>query len=84
MLEAASCGDLIVSTKGVPAAADILKVTKNGAIIGVDDVDALAGIFKDCMEKDRDWNADALETARLTFENYRWEETVDTLAGSLL
>lgn len=84
MLEAASCGDFIVSTKGVPAAADILKVIKNGAITGIDDVDGLAGIFKDCMEKEKDWNADALETARLTFENYRWEETVDTLAGSLL
>ncbi len=84
MLEAASCGDFIVSTKGVPAAADILKVTDNGAIVDIDDVDGLAGIFRDCMEKERDWNTSALETARLVFENYRWEETVDTLAGDLL
>ncbi len=84
MLEAASCGDFIVSTKGVPAAADILKITKNGETAGVDDVDGLAGIFQRCMDDERDWNAAALETARLTFEHYRWEETVDTLAGSLL
>ncbi|MBR5377273.1 MAG: glycosyltransferase family 4 protein [Lachnospiraceae bacterium] len=84
MLEAASCGDMIVSTKGVPAARDILKITENGRITDIDDVDALAGVFRECMESGKDWNAAAQETARLAFENYRWEEIVDTLAESLL
>lgn len=84
MLEAASCGDYIISTKGVPAAADILKVTDYGQIVGVDDADQLADCFRDCMDSKRDWNEGALRTAKLTFEHYRWEETVDTLAGSLL
>ncbi len=84
MLEAASCGDHIISTRGVPAASDILKVTKDGWIVDVDDTEGLARKLRECMESGRDWDKEGEETARLIFDNYRWEGIVDSLAGILL
>lgn len=76
MLEAAACGDYIVSTEGVPAAADIAAVTGAGETVGVDDADAMAEAFCRLMTSERDWNGLALQTAEKTFRHYRWERLV--------
>ncbi len=79
LLEAASCGDYIISTTGVPAAKDIIDITREGAIIDVDDVDALAEEFERITAEKKDWNTSAEKTAEKIYEIYRYEETVEPL-----
>ncbi len=83
MLEAAACGEYIISTEGVPAAKDIIRTTGYGAIVPVDDTDAFAEELKKAMDTDRDWNAAAETIAERTFERFRWEGILDRLAEKL-
>ena len=79
MTEAASCGDYIVSTDGVPAASDITAVTGAGSIVPADDTAALAGELKRLMEDKRDWNGEAESIAYKAYSSFRWEPIVSGL-----
>ena len=83
MLEACAAGDYLVSTKGVPAAKDIIDITKAGSIVDVDDVDGLSRELKNLMEEERDWDGDAEKTAKAVFESFRWEKIIPRLEERL-
>ncbi len=83
MLEAASAGDYIVSTKGVPAARDIIEVTGEGKIVPVDDTEALSMVFRKLMNSDRDWDGKARDIARKTSDHFRWEKIIPGLEERL-
>ena len=79
LLEAASCGDYIISTKGVPAARDIISLTGEGAITDVDDIDALASEIRTVTSSNRDWDSIAEKIAEKIYDNCRYEDTVRPL-----
>ncbi len=83
MLEAAAQGDYIVSTRGVPAARDIIEVTGGGRIVPVDDTQALSGVFRKLMDSDRDWDGKAKDIARKTSDHFRWEKIIPGLEERL-
>lgn len=83
MLEAQAAGDYLVSTEGVPAAKDIIGLTKAGRIVGVDDTNALAGALKSLMDSGRDWDAEAVRIAAAVHESFRWEKLVPKLEERL-
>ena len=83
MLEAADGGDYIISTEGVPAARDIIGVTKEGDIVPVNDVDALAESLKRAMRDDIDYDKKAVGIAERVFESYSWSDIVDGLANKI-
>ncbi len=84
MLEAADGGDYIISTTGVPAARDIIDVTKEGEIVPVDDVDALADALIRAMSDEIDYNEKGVRIAGSVFENYEWTKIVNGLAEKLI
>ena len=83
MLEAAACGDYIISTTGVPAAGDIIDVTGAGDIVPPDDPDSLAEALKRAMEPDFDRNVKPEEIAERTFKYYSWSRVVSGLIKAL-
>ena len=83
MLEAADGGDYIISTTGVPAARDIIGVTKEGCIVPADDEEALAHALKKAMEDGADRDERAAGIAERVSEAYSWKKIVDGLAKEL-
>ena len=79
LLEAAANGNFIVTTKGVPAGADINNDGKFGFVVPVDDVPALSGALFRLINSKADWNIRAAEIADYTYYNFRWEPIVSKL-----
>ncbi|MCR5625734.1 MAG: glycosyltransferase [Lachnospiraceae bacterium] len=79
LLEAASKGDFLVTTGGVPAGIDINNDGKFGFVVPVDDVSALSGAFVRLMNSKADWNSRACEIADYTYYNFSWEPIVSKL-----
>ena len=83
LLEAASNGNFIVTTKGVPAGADINNDGKFGFVVPVDDVPALSGALFRLINSKADWDVRAAEIADYTYYNFRWEPIVSKLYDAL-
>ncbi|MBO6133858.1 MAG: glycosyltransferase family 4 protein [Lachnospiraceae bacterium] len=79
LLEAASNGDFLVTTNGVPAGRDIYNDGKFGFIVPVDDVRALSGALVRLMNSKADWEARACEIADSAWHDFRWEQIVARL-----
>ncbi len=83
LLEAASNGNFIVTTKEVPAGADINNDGKFGFIVPADDVPALSGALFRLINSKADWNMRAAEIADYTYYNFRWEPIVSKLYDAM-
>ncbi len=83
LLEAASNGDFLITTKGVPAGYDIYNDGKFGFIVPVDDVPSLSGALLRLIHSGTDWNVRAAEIADYTWFNFSWEPIVSKLKDGL-
>lgn len=79
LLEAASNGDFLVTTTGVPAGRDIYNDGKYGFIVPPDDPVMLSGAFVRLMNSKADWNSRASEIADYAWHDFRWEPIVSRL-----
>ena len=84
LLEAASNGNFLITTKGVPAGADINNDGKFGFVVPVDDIPALSGAMLRLINSKADWNIRATEIADYTYYNFRWEPIVSKLYDALV
>ena len=83
LLEAAACGDFLVTTTGVPAGKDIYNDGKFGYIVPTDDSVALSGSFVRLMNSSADWEERAIEIADYTWHDFRWEPIITKLYENL-
>ncbi len=79
LLEAASNGDFLVTTTGVPAGRDIYNDGKFGFIVPPDDVAMLSDAFLRLMNSHADWGSRAAEIADYAWHDFRWEPIVAKL-----
>ncbi|MCR4589520.1 MAG: glycosyltransferase family 4 protein [Lachnospiraceae bacterium] len=79
LLEAASNGDFLVTTTGVPAGRDIYNDGKFGFIVPPDDVTMLSDAFLRLMNSSADWDSRAAEIADYAWYDFRWEPIVAKL-----
>ncbi len=79
LLEAASRGDFLVTTTGVPAGRDIYNDGRFGFIVPKDDRAALSDAFLRLMNSKADWNSRAKEIADYAWHDFRWEPIVAKL-----
>ncbi|MCR4907846.1 MAG: glycosyltransferase family 4 protein [Lachnospiraceae bacterium] len=83
LLEAASNGDFLITTKGVPAGYDIYNDGKFGFIVPIDDVPSLSGALVRLINSGTDWDVRAAEIADYTWFNFSWEPIVSKLKAGL-
>ena len=83
LLEAASNGNFIVTTKGVPAGSDINNDGKFGFVVPIGDIPALSGALFRLINSKADWNTRAAEIADYTYYNFRWEPIVSKLYDAI-
>ncbi len=79
LLEAASNGDFLVTTTGVPAGRDIYNDGKYGFIVPPDDPVMLSDAFIRLMNSKADWSSRAKEIADYAWHDFRWEPIVSRL-----
>ena len=79
LLEAASNGDFLVTTTGVPAGRDIYNDGKFGFIVPPDDITMLSDAFVRLMNSKADWGSRAAEIADYAWHDFRWEPIVAKL-----
>ncbi len=79
LLEAASNGDFMVTTTGVPAGRDIFNDGKYGFIVPPEDPVMLSDAFIRLMNSKADWSCRAAEIADYAWHDFRWEPIVSRL-----
>ncbi len=79
LLEAASNGDFLVTTTGVPAGRDIYNDGKFGFIVPPDNIPMLSSSFVRLMNSKADWGSRAAEIADYAWHDFRWEPVVAKL-----
>ncbi len=79
LLEAASNGDFLVTTSGVPAGRDIYNDGKFGFIVPPDDITMLSDAFNRLMNSKADWGSRAAEIADYAWHDFRWEPIIAKL-----
>lgn len=83
LTEAASRGDYIITTRGVPAGYDISNQGKYGTLIEIDDRRALAEEFAGLWEDNRDWERQAEEIRRYASARFQWEKLCADLYSAI-
>lgn len=79
LTEAASRGDYIITTKGVPAGYDVSAHGRYGAWIDIDDKRALSEQFVKLWESTWDWERQAEEIRQYTRLHFQWEKLCERL-----